>query len=134
MEQLINANKCAQKNIKANNAKNWKVVGGNLVLLCDHPKGHNKIQNNNKDQIYIVTGHHEHKNVYFVKPLGSKIQPKQVNRHEMLDLGITEEQELERQKQEEEEEEEHNDKDLPLYKPSVARKKDLIAPHPYNLR
>ena len=51
----------------------------------------------------------------------------------MFDLGITEEQELECQKQEEEEEE-NKDEDLPLYKPSVARKKDLIAPHPYNLR
>ena len=59
LEQLINANKHAQKNIKASNSKNQKVVGGkdllipvgNLVLLHDHPEGHNKIQNNNKDQI-----------------------------------------------------------------------------------
>ena len=52
----------------------------------------------------------------------------------MFDLGITEEQELEHQKQEEEEEEENKEEDLPLHKPSFARKKDLIAPHPYNLR
>ena len=52
----------------------------------------------------------------------------------MFDLGITEEQEIECQKQEEEEEEEDKDKNLPLYQPSVARKKDLITPHPYNLR
>ena len=88
MEQLLHANKRAQKNIKATNAKNHKAVGGkdlvvpvgNLVLLCDHPKGCNKIQGNNKDQIYIVTGHHDYQNAYFVKPLGSKGQPKQVNR------------------------------------------------------
>ena len=57
LEQLINANKHAQKNIKATNAKNRKVIGGkgliipvgNLVLLHDHPEGRNKIQNNNKD-------------------------------------------------------------------------------------
>ena len=142
MEQLINANKCTQKNIKASNAKNQKVMGGkdllipvgNLVLLHNHPEGRNKIQNNNKDQIYVVTSHHEHKNAYFVKPLGSKIPPKQVNRCKMFNLGITEEQELEHQKQEEEEEEKNKDEDLPLYKHSVARKKDLIAPHPYNLR
>ena len=74
LEQLVNANKRAQKNIEASNSKNWKVVGGkdlliavgNLVLLCDHPEGCNKIQDNNKDQIYIVTGHHEHRNAYFV--------------------------------------------------------------------
>ena len=88
LEQLLHTNKCAQKNIKATNAKNCKVVGGkdlvipvgNLVILCDHPKGHNKIQDNNKDQIYIVTGHHNYRNTYFIKPLGSKCQPKQVNR------------------------------------------------------
>ena len=72
---------------------------GNLVLLYDHPEGRNKIQNNNKDQIYIITGPHEHRNAYFVKLLGSKIQQKQVNRCEMFNLGIMEEQEMERQKQ-----------------------------------
>ena len=73
---------------KATNAKNRKAVGGkdlvipigNLVLLRDHPEGRNKIQDNNKDQIYIVTGHQDHRNAYFVKPLGSKCQPKQFNR------------------------------------------------------
>ena len=94
LEQLINANKCEQKNIKATNANNRKVIRGkdliipvgNLVLLRDHPKGCNKIQNNNMDQIYIVTGHHEYKNAYYVKPLGSKSQPKQVNRLKLFDL------------------------------------------------
>ena len=109
------------------------VPAGNLVLLHDNPEGCNKIQNNNKDQIYVVTSHHEHKNTYFVKPLGSKIQPKQVNRWEMFDLGIMEEQEIERQKHEEEDEKEDEDKDLPLYQPSIARKKDF-NPHQYNLR
>ena len=77
LEQLLHANKCAQKNIKATNTKNCKVVGGkdlvipigNLVLLRNHPEGRNKIQDNNKDQIYIVTGHHNHRNTYFIKPL-----------------------------------------------------------------
>ena len=141
LEQLVSANKRAQKNIKATNAKNRKLAGGkdlvipvgNLVLLRDHPEGRNKIQNNNKDQIYIVTGHHEYKNAYWVKPLGSKVQSKQVNRREMFDLGITEEQEIDRKKQEEQEEEEDKESDLPLYKPSVARKKDFNS-HPYNLR
>ena len=57
LEQLLHANKCAQKNIKATNTKKRKVMGGkdlvipvgNLVLLCDHPEGCNKIQDNNKD-------------------------------------------------------------------------------------
>ena len=141
LEQLLHANKCAQKNIKATNAKNRKAAGGkdliipvgNLVLLRDHPEGRNKIQANNKDQIYIVTRHHDNRNAYFVKPLGSKCQPKQVNRREMFDLGITEDQELERQKQENEKEEEDKTSELPLYNPAVSRKKDFIE-RPYNLR
>ena len=104
-----------------------------MVLLRDHPEGRNKIQDNNKDQIYIVTRHHDNHNAYFVKPLGSKCQPKQVNRWEMFDLGITEDQELERQKQEKEKEEEDETSELPLYNPAVSRKKDFIE-HPYNLR
>ena len=141
LEQLLHANKRAQKNIKATNAKNRRAAGGkdlvipvgNLVLLRDHPEGRNKIQDNNKDQIYIVTGHHDNRNAYFVKPLGSKCQPKQVNRREMFDLGITENQELERQKQENEKEEEDETSELPLYNPAVSRKKDFIE-RPYNLR
>ena len=141
LEQLLHANKRAQKNIKATNAKNRKAAGGkdliipvgNLVLLRDHPEGRNKIQDNNKDQIYIVTRHHDNRNAYFVKPLGSKCQPKQVNRREMFDLGITEDQELERQKQENEKEEEDETSELPLYNPAVSRKKDFIE-RPYNLR
>ena len=57
----------------------------------------------------------------------------QVNRHEMFDLRITEDQEIEWQKQEEENEEEDQNKDLPLYQPVVVHKKDFIQ-HPYNLR
>ena len=94
---------------------------GNLILLRDHPEGRNKIQvNNNKDQIYVVTGHHDHKNAYFVKLLGSKTLSKQVNHREMFDLGVTKDQEIECQKQEEENEEEDQDKDLPLYQPAIV--------------
>ena len=113
--------------------KDLLIPVGNLVLLHDHPEGCNKIQDNNKDQIYVVTSHHKHKNAYFVKPLGSKTQPKQVNRREMFYLGITEDQEMEHQKQEEENEKEDDDQDLPLYQPAIAQKKDFIL-HPYNLR
>ena len=104
-----------------------------MVLLRDHPEGRNKIQDNNKDQIYIVTGHHDNHNAYFVKPLGSKCQPKQVNWWEMFDLGIMEDQELSCQKQEKENEEEDETSELPLYNPAVSRKNDFIE-RPYNLR
>ena len=106
---------------------------GNLVLLRDNPEGNNKIQDNKKDQIYVITRHHDLRNGYFIKPLGSKCQPKQVNRCEMFDLGITENQEIECQKQEEENKEEDKNNELPLYNPAVSRKRDFIK-HPYNLR
>ena len=51
----------------------------------------------------------------------------------MFDLGITEDQEIERRKQEEEDEEKDENKELPLYNPAAARKRDFIK-HPYNLR
>ena len=113
--------------------KDLVIPVGNLVLLCDHPKGPNKIQDNNKDQIYVVAGHHDHRNAYLIKPLGSKCQPKQVNLREMFDLGKTQDQEIERQKQEEENEEEDENNELPLYNPVVSRKKDVIE-RSYNLR
>ena len=109
MEQLLCANKHSQKNIKASNAKNCRLVGGkdllipirNLILLHDHLEGQNKIQDHNKDQLYVVTGHHEHQNAYFAKPIGSESPLKQVNRHEMFDLGITYAQEQEHKEQKE---------------------------------
>ena len=104
-----------------------------MVLLRDHPEGRNKIQDNNKDQIYIVTGHHDNRNAYFVKPLGNKCQPKQVNQREMFDLRITENQACKRQKQDNEQEEEDETSELPLYNPVVSRKKDFIE-RSYNLR
>ena len=51
----------------------------------------------------------------------------------MFDLGVTEDQEIECRKCEEENEEEDKDKELPLYKPAVSRKKDFTE-QPYNLR
>ena len=129
------------KTLKSEEKADWQgcrgkdliIPVGNLVLLHDHPEGRNKIQDNNKDQIYIVTGHHDNRTAYFVKPLGSKCQPKQVNRREMFDLGITESQEFERQKQENEKEDDDETRELPLYNPAVSRKKDFIE-RLYNLR
>ena len=51
----------------------------------------------------------------------------------MFDLGTTEDQEIECRKQEEENEEENENNELPLYNPTVSRKKDFIE-RPYNLR
>ena len=61
---------------------------GNHVLLRDHPEGHNKIQNWFKSDVYVVVGHHEEPNVYYIRQLsaGKDTQPKVVNRHQLFDL------------------------------------------------
>ena len=53
------------------------------MLLCDHPEGHNKIQDRYKSDVYIVVGHHqEEPNVYYIQLLNSSKpgQHKVVNR------------------------------------------------------
>ena len=55
-ELILAAKRWALKRIKASAEKSvsWaggkalKILIGNLVLLCDHPEGHNKIQDNYK--------------------------------------------------------------------------------------
>ena len=60
------------------------------MLLCDHPEGHNKIQDRYKTDVYVVVGHHqEEPNVYYIQLLNNSKpgQPKVVNRHvSYLDL------------------------------------------------
>ena len=51
----------------------------------------------------------------------------------MFNLGNTKDQEIECQKLEEENKEENENNELPLYQPTIVRKKDFIQ-HPYNLR
>ena len=108
---------------------------GNLVLLHDHLEGRNKIQDNNKDQLFVVTVHHQHPNAYYIQPLNRKESPKQVNHRELFDLGITEEPEEEREKEEQEEDRKDNVRSVPIFKPQIGRKRDNIETnHPYNLR
>ena len=61
---------------------------GNHVLLCDHPEGHNKIQNRFKSDVYVVVDHHKEPNVYYIKLLSADkdSQPKVVNCHQLFDL------------------------------------------------
>ena len=89
---------------KISNSKNKRLAGGrdsiipigNLVLLHDHPEGRNKIKDHNKDELYVITSNHKHLNAYYIKPLGSKAPPKQINRRQMFHLAIKEEREEER--------------------------------------
>ena len=96
LNAMLYANKQALKGIHKSTKQNKDQTGskditipvGNHVLLCDHPKGHNKIQDWYKSEVYIVVGHHQEPNVYYIQLLNSNKpgQPKVVNQHQLYDL------------------------------------------------
>ena len=93
---LVAANKQALKSIhktmqcsKAHaGRKSLLIPVGNHVLLRDHPEGHNKIQDRYKPDIYMVVGHHQEPNVYYIQLLNAdcKGHPKVVNHCRLYDL------------------------------------------------
>ena len=139
-ELLLIANKRAMKNIKAIEAKNKRISKGkdldvpvgNLVLLRDHPEGCNKIQDRNKSELYIVVRTGERPNNFWIKPLGSNAKPKDVNRRQIFDVGMTQEGLVDR-KEEEEREEEDQELAIPQYNPKVKIEFPSGPSHQYNL-
>ena len=79
-ELILAANRHALKRIKQSVEKSVSQAGGkvleipigNLVLLCDHPEGQNKIQEHYKSELFVVDLKHQAPNVYNVKPLYGK--------------------------------------------------------------
>ena len=50
----------AEKSVSQAGGKALNIPIGNLVLLCDHPKGYNKIQDNYKTEVFAVElKHHD---------------------------------------------------------------------------
>ena len=92
-ELLMSANRQALKHIKQSVKKSQTRTGGktlhipvgNLVLLRDHPEGHNKIQDNYKSELIIVD-HHKDPNVYIIQSSDRKGPKKTVNRQQLFDL------------------------------------------------
>ena len=92
LDALVFANKQALKLIHKTTQCNKACVSGkellipvgNHVLLRDHPEGRNKY----KSDIYVVVGHHDKPNVYYVQLLNKdcKSHPKVVNHHQIYDL------------------------------------------------
>ena len=77
--------KCQKEPIRTG-GKTLQIPVGNLVLLRDHPGGHNKIQDNNKSKLFIMVNHHEDPNVYIIQSLDKKGPKKTVNRQQLFDL------------------------------------------------
>ena len=129
------------KNIKAIEAKNKRTLKGkdldvpvgNLVLLRDHPEGHNKIQDRNKSELYIVVRKGECPNNFWIKLLGSNAKPKEVNRWQIFDVGMTQEG-LVNRKEEEEGEKEDQEPAIPQYNAKVKIEVPSVPSHQYNLR
>ena len=96
LDALVAANKQALKSIhkttqcsKAHaGGKSLSIPVGNHVLLWDHPNGHNKIQDRYQPDIFVMVGHYQEPNVYYIQLLNSdhKVCPKVVNRHQLYDL------------------------------------------------
>ena len=79
-ELILAANMWALKRMKISAEKSVSWAGGkaldipigNLVLLHDHPKGHNKIQDNYKNELFVMESKLQDPNVYIIKPLNGK--------------------------------------------------------------
>ena len=93
---MMHANKQALKYIQKSNKQNQSHTSGkelvipigNHVLLCDHPEGHNKIQNRFKPDVFVVVDHHKEPNIYYIKRLSADkdVKPKVVHRCQLFNL------------------------------------------------
>ena len=84
----ISINKTVQHSKVCSSSKELLIPVGNHVLLCDHPKGMNKIQDKYKSDVYMVVGHHQEPNVIYIQLLNPdhKSKPKVVNHHQLYNL------------------------------------------------
>ena len=69
----------AEKSVSQSEGKALNIPLGNLVLLHDHPEGHNKIKDNNKSKLFVMESKHQDPNVYTIKPLNGKNHMHTVN-------------------------------------------------------
>ena len=79
----------AEKSVSRAGGKALSIPIGNLVLLRDHPKGQNKIQDNYKNELFVVESQHQDPNIYTIKPLNGKGPMCKVNWQLLYDLQKT---------------------------------------------
>ena len=48
-----------EKSVSQARGKDLKIPMGNLVLLCDHLEGQNKIQDHYKSELYVIESKHQ---------------------------------------------------------------------------
>ena len=88
-QALIRMKKSAEKSVSLAGGKALNIPIGNLVLLCDHPKGQNKIQDNYKNELFVVESQYQDLNVYVIKPLNGKGPMCKVNWQQLFNLQKT---------------------------------------------
>ena len=66
--------------------KSLQIPIGDLVLLRDHPKGQNKIQDNYMSKLFVIVNYHKDTNVYIIQSLDKKGPKKTVNRQQLFNL------------------------------------------------
>ena len=79
----------AEKSVSQAGGKALNILIGNLVLLPDHPEGQNKIQDNYKNELFVMESQHQDLNVYTIKPLNGKGPMHKVNRWQLFNLQKT---------------------------------------------
>ena len=93
-ELLMSVNRQALKHIRQSakkrqiraSGKTLHILIGNLVLLWDHPEGHNNIQDNYTSELFVVVDHHKDPNVYIIQSLVKKGPNRTGNRWQLFDL------------------------------------------------
>ena len=79
----------AEKSVSQAGGKALSIPIDNLVLLRDHPKGRNKIQDNYKNELFVMESQHQDPNVYTIRPLNGKGAMCKVNWQQLFDLRKT---------------------------------------------
>ena len=77
---LKHTKQSAKKSQIRTGGKSLQIPIGNMVLWRDHPKGHNKIQDSYKSELFIIIDHHKDPYVYIIQSLDKKGPKKTVNR------------------------------------------------------
>ena len=76
----------AEKSVSQAGGKTFEIPMGYLVLLHDHLKCHNKIQDTYKNELFVIQSKHQDLNVYIIKPLNGKGPMHTVNWWQLFDL------------------------------------------------
>ena len=77
--------KSAEQSALRAGGKELSIPEGNLVLVEDHSKGHNKIQDCFKDQEFVVVEQLLEPNVYQIKPVNGVSLEEIVNYRQLQD-------------------------------------------------